>query len=81
MPDIYCKFCGEPWDIFELHDMTGENYAILSFADAAGQFAAFGCGAFDNVLRCCSSAMVDSTAAEHSAILQDLTPFPDEWIL
>ena len=21
MPDIYCSKCGEPWDIYELHDV------------------------------------------------------------
>ena len=27
MPDIYCKFCGEPWDMYFEAEMTISEYA------------------------------------------------------
>jgi hypothetical protein len=47
--DIYCRHCGEPWDLMELHDMAGpdgdyEN--LLPFDDARKLFYKHGCGAF-----------------------------------
>ena len=53
LPDIYCCKCGEPWEIYELHDIIRPNndetkrYNIaLTFNEAAKQFEQFGCGTF-----------------------------------
>jgi len=49
--DIYCKHCGEPWDIAELHevaDATGDYEKPRPFDKARELFYAHGCGAFQN---------------------------------
>tara|TARA_R100000951_G_scaffold107255_1_gene102479 strand:- start:39 stop:329 length:291 start_codon:yes stop_codon:yes gene_type:complete len=80
--DIYCKHCGEPWDIYELHDMHDGNDDKLTFKQASKQFAAFGCGAFTTLSapKICTHAMVDQDMADRAMINQDLSPYPDEWI-
>ena len=44
--DIHCRYCGEPWDHDELHEIEGHTYK-----QAAVAFRSYGCGAF-NTLSC-----------------------------
>ncbi len=39
--DIYCPKCGEPCDIYELHDVEG-----MSYAQASAKFRRDGCEVF-----------------------------------
>jgi hypothetical protein len=81
MMDIYCKHCGEPWDMYELHDMLDENDKTLSFKAASKLFAALGCGAFDGRGKACTHAMVDPDAAAWAEAAQELSEYPDEWMM
>ncbi len=55
--DLHCRFCGEPIDADELHDMPGvtsglsgwsqEMYAGL-YSEAVRQWREFGCNAFSD---------------------------------
>ena len=94
MPDIYCSKCGEPWDIYELHDMpqatvnkrTGAPaIKALSFKQAQSAFAKYGCGAFDTgfgmrQMKTCRNAIVDPGAADRALVNQLLSEHADEWI-
>jgi len=75
--DIHCRYCGEPWDHDELHDMEGHTYK-----QAAVAFRSYGCGAF-NTLRgqsvCRHSPIFPPDVLELIAVSQDLSPYPDEW--
>lgn len=83
MTDIYCSKCGEPWDLYELHDMTGPDDKALSFDAAAKQFSQYGCGAFTifEKPQACTNAVVDQHAADTAKVMQELSPYPDEWIM
>ena len=51
MPDITCSHCGEPWDIYELHDLRDpDTEKKRTFKEATALFAKYGCGAF-NIFR------------------------------
>ena len=52
MPDIYCRHCGEPWDMDELHDMDSHDYKA-----ATERFRNLGCNAWSNTDLKCSSAI------------------------
>jgi len=90
MPDIYCSHCGEPWDIYELHDMPQAsndplNPIILSFKKAQNAFAKFGCGAFDTgfgmrQMKTCTNAVYDDDAAMRAFVNQELSEHADDWI-
>jgi len=79
MPDINCRHCGEPWDIYELHDFP------VSFKKAAAIFAKHGCGLFNaeedpkSATRC-TNTVFDSNLAQASGVLQDSSPYPDDWL-
>jgi len=75
MPDIYCRHCGEPWDMDELHDMDDHNYK-----DATNRFRNLGCNAWSKTDLKCSSAMVDPEMAAHAEAVQGMLEYPDEWI-
>lgn len=81
--DIYCRHCGEPWDIYELHDMVDADDIVLTFRAAAEQFSKYGCGAFTilETPRPCSHAVVDQHAADTAKVMQDMSPHPDEWMM
>ena len=90
MTDIYCSKCGEPWDLYELHDMPQATkdplYPItLSFKQAQSAFAKYGCGAFDTgfgirQMKNCTNAIVDQGAADRAFVNQLLSEHADEWI-
>ena len=87
MPDIYCKHCGEPWDIYELHDMpqaTNDplNPVILSFEKAQKAFAKFGCGAFNTFSppSKCTNQVYNEDAALRAFVNQELSEYADDWI-
>ena len=90
MPDIYCSKCGEPWDIYELHDVPSVNpdrgAGVLPYQQAANLFPHFGCGLWmdrmdGGVFNKCKAAMVDPVAAEHATAMHQISPYPDEWIM
>ena len=90
MPDIYCSKCGEPWDIFALHDMPQAtrdplNPITLSFKQAQNAFAKYGCGAFDTgfgmrQMQTCKNAIIDQGAADRALVNQLLGDAADDWI-
>jgi len=83
MPDIHCRHCGEPWDIYELHEVYvggSRGSKKVPYKQAAQLFRELGCGAFQTGQRC-TNDVVDPAVAEHSGVLQDMLEYPDEWIL
>jgi|TARA_Y100000296_G_scaffold70698_1_gene85543 hypothetical protein len=88
--DIHCRFCGEPWDHEELHDqykpVRGAKYMeeLIPYDTMVKYFKKYGCGAwldYPNTKRkVCNQGTVDSEKAWKSAVLQDLSPYPDDWI-
>ena len=70
MADIYCPRCGEPWDVFELHDVEGKT-----FDEASAAFKTDGCGVFDGV-KCEPN---NSMTAMVAAAVMDLSEYPDDW--
>ena len=80
--DIYCKHCGEPWDVYELHEVYDENDNLLSHDKASKAFSKLGCGAFvyDMQFQKCNAKIVDSDRAEMAKILQEVSPHADDWI-
>ncbi len=74
--DIYCRHCGEPWEIETLHDFG-------DYPKRAKLFAKLGCNALyndgDNP-NPCDRPVVDPDAAQGSAVLQDASDYPDEWL-
>ena len=50
--DVKCKWCGEPWDIYEMHDVVkalngNPSYGgEVTFDDVRQLFYAWGCAAF-----------------------------------
>jgi hypothetical protein len=47
MADLYCKHCGEPWDVFSVTDAAAD--LRVSPKQAHELFRRFGCGFFDEV--------------------------------
>ena len=41
--DIHCRYCGEPWDHDELHDMESWTGHDMSYRQAAKRFKELGC--------------------------------------
>ncbi len=81
--DIYCKHCGEPWDMAELHEVYVGGFngtKRVPYGQAVELFKDLGCGAFQTG-KTCSNAMVDPDRAEQAAVMQDLLEHPDEWSL
>ncbi len=61
--DIYCPVCGEPWDLYGLHDVPG-----VPFEAARRRFAAEGCQVFGTK----HNSPIDSDRATKSAVLHQL---------
>ena len=90
MPDIHCKFCGEPWDHDELHDMPtpkslAKNGEPLPYDEAKALFSKLGCGAFQTNLgerepTICKASMVDAKMSAWATASQILSDEPDDWI-
>jgi hypothetical protein len=85
--DMYCKHCGEPWEIDTLHDVVGEG-AARNYQQAARLFAKLGCGIMmvpplgsENKFSVCTAQMVDQEMADRSGVMQDMSPHPDEWMI
>lgn len=47
--DIKCKYCGEPWDTYTLHEMADYRGTPTKFTyeQAYKRFRRLGCGAFE----------------------------------
>ena len=74
--DIYCRHCGEPWEIETLHDFDD------TFQQRAKLIAKLGGNAlYDDGDRTdpCSRLVVDPQRAAISGQLQDFSDYPDEW--
>ena len=83
--DIYCKFCREPWDMYELHGLAktlfGED-TTPNYHKSKDLFYKFGCAAFgqgwDGIMpteATCKPAVEteqDKTTRENLAMLQEL---------
>jgi|TARA_R100001480_G_scaffold73795_1_gene84477 hypothetical protein len=88
--DIHCKYCGEPWDHAELHDMPtpeslSKNGQPLPYKEAAALFSKLGCGAFqtnfgENNPTMCRASMVDADAAAWAEASHILSDDPDDWL-
>jgi hypothetical protein len=75
--DIHCRYCGEPWDHDELHDMYNHTYR-----QAAVAFKKYGCGAFKILgpQRICQHyAIYPPEVMNAIGAMQDMSPYPDEW--
>ena len=83
MPDIICSHCGEPWDIYELHDLLDPNTEKKrTFKEATALFAKFGCGAFNifSPPSKCTNQVYDEDAALRAFVNQELSEHADDWI-
>jgi len=80
MPDIYCSHCGEPTDIYELHDMRNSNGDKLPYQMASNYFAKFGCGAFKSIPSKCTNEVYDDDVALKAFVNQELSEYADDWI-
>ena len=71
--DLYCKHCGEPWELDSLHEIIVAAKIAPDFSAARKRFYKYGCGAFDAVAKICQHPPVTNTTkiAAYSA-LQDL---------
>ncbi len=71
--DIYCKHCGEPWDVYELHDMLDDQGELLSFENARRAFYELGCGAWQNPgSKCANAPICGADRLEGISELQEL---------
>lgn len=75
--NIYCKHCGEPWDLYELHevaDATGNYENLRPFAEARALFYIHGCGVFQNFppSNCTAAPIVPRESLAAVDALQDL---------
>jgi len=79
--DIYCRFCGEPWDHDELHDMSDWIEQDITYKQAAKRFRELGCNAWepDSNERCTHEPIEPAHIMEGIRIMQDMSPYPDEW--
>ena len=74
--DIFCRHCGEPWEHDTLHEFGDYNRR-------AKLFAKLGCNALmddGETTTPCRMPVVDSEIAQASAVLQDDSPYPDDWL-
>jgi len=51
----------------------------MDYKMAGQSFAINGCGFRDNIK--CEAGMVDPDSAAQSIVLQELSPYPEEWII
>ena len=65
--DVYCPRCGEPWDVYEFHDIAGVTYN-----QAKDTFFTKGCGFLFNDGVLCKNT--GSRQAEVSALMYELMP-------
>lgn len=91
--DIYCRFCGEPWDHDELHDMSDWIEQDITYKQAAKRFRELGCNAWKpdtGLLReraglpakpkhCTLEPIEPAHIMQGIGIMQDLSPYLDEW--
>ena len=80
--DIYCKFCGEPWENDCLHDVYDGDTKV-SYQESAKRFVKYGCNALlvPSEASECTAAVVDQDAADMSSVLQEISDHPDEWMI
>ena len=80
--DIYCKFCGEPWDFDCLHEMADFDTDIgpLTYKQAGVRFRRLGCGAFENGDKKCRQEMVDPNGAIISEANMIMSDHPEDWV-
>jgi len=74
--DIHCRHCGEPWEIYTLHEFNDYNRR-------AKLFAKLGCNALmddGESTTPCNMPVVDLEISQASAVLQDDSPHPDDWL-
>ena len=45
MADVYCPRCGEPWDMYDFHDIARDW--DITFQQVYSLFQQFGCGMFN----------------------------------
>ena len=91
--DIYCRYCGEPWDNDELHDMEEHIGESMSYLEAVRRFKALGCRAFrpdtgrlrelaglpSKPKHCTASSVLHHNMLRYIADSQDSSDYPDEW--
>jgi len=91
--DIYCRYCGEPWDHDELHEMESHTGEAISYLKAAERFKALGCNAFSpdtgrlreiaglssKPKHCTVAPILPDEMLRYIAELQDISPYPEEW--
>ena len=91
--DIHCRYCGEPWEHDNLHDM-GELVGVdLGYFLAAKSFKALGCNAFRPTTgrlrelaglppkprHCTAEPILPADMLRHIADSQDMSAYPEEW--
>jgi|TARA_B100001245_G_scaffold228922_1_gene206734 hypothetical protein len=82
--DIYCRFCGEPWDHDSLHEMGEWIDKEITYQEAGRQFSALGCGAFESGYippRKCNHDVVDQAKASMSSAMIIVSEHPEDWVI
>ncbi|QDP65006.1 MAG: hypothetical protein Unbinned4834contig1000_42 [Prokaryotic dsDNA virus sp.] len=77
MADIYCRFCGEPWDHDCLHDFDDYPKRIKLWKK-------YGCPALQEEATPtdqCRYPASDPTRALQSQALQELSDYSDDWVV
>ena len=77
--DIHCPHCGEPTDMYELHDVYDADDKQVPYQTAAKQFAKNGCGIWNNN-QPCTATVVDQDMADRAQVMMVLSDHPDEWL-
>tara|TARA_R100001198_G_scaffold46595_1_gene25949 strand:+ start:1017 stop:1313 length:297 start_codon:yes stop_codon:yes gene_type:complete len=79
--DIYCRYCGEPWDNDILHDMEERMGESMSYLEAVRRFKALGCNAFetDTGMHCTAAPVLQPNVLLYLSDSQDTSDYPDEW--
>ena len=69
--DIYCRHCGEPWEVAELHEVYPGVRG--GFPAALSGFYRLGCGVFDEPRKPCKhTPITDPETLSGIAMLQDM---------
>ena len=92
--DIHCRYCGEPWDHDELHEMESWTGDDMSYKQAVKRFKELGCNAFKpdtgrlreraglttKPKHCTLSPIYSSHWMKLMQEAQDWSPYPEEWM-
>jgi len=79
--NIYCKFCGEPWDLDKLHNLKEHNGDAIPHREALEMFSKYGCNAFTTMRwRCYANPIEDRHVLKYIGNSQTKFRNPKWWM-